>query len=231
MTAETRLAGWYQMLISYLYIISSSGFFTAKGNLVSSIMYPQPINFRFYQDAAKFLLILGFVGKRLFICLFETSRFTRMSVFPPAFLGTIYSFGVLYQAGVSVALLFCKQRDVWPCSHTVLCLSDAGPADIYEMIGPAHFCLCISRPAGRSWSFGLWTLWPLWCLPRCLQLSPLAPSTHRVDWRNRASSASAHHASTSVASSRSSALTRWDGNHGPRCLALFPHVIHGIVHL
>lgn len=26
-------------------------------------MYPQPTNFRFYQDAAKFLLILGFVGK------------------------------------------------------------------------------------------------------------------------------------------------------------------------
>lgn len=46
-----------------LYNISSSGFFTAKGNLVSSIMYPQPTNFRFYQDAAKFLLILGIFGK------------------------------------------------------------------------------------------------------------------------------------------------------------------------
>ncbi|MEQ2200950.1 hypothetical protein XENOCAPTIV_005349 [Xenoophorus captivus] len=34
-------------------------FFTAKGNLVSSILYPQRINFRFYQDAMKFLLILG----------------------------------------------------------------------------------------------------------------------------------------------------------------------------
>lgn len=43
--------------------ISSSGFFTAKGNLVSSILYPQPTNFRFYQDSVKFLLILGFVGK------------------------------------------------------------------------------------------------------------------------------------------------------------------------
>lgn len=43
--------------------LCSSGFFTAKGSLVSSIMYPQPINFRFYQDAAKFLLILGLVGK------------------------------------------------------------------------------------------------------------------------------------------------------------------------
>uniref|UniRef100_H2SUA6 ATPase cation transporting 13A2 n=1 Tax=Takifugu rubripes TaxID=31033 RepID=H2SUA6_TAKRU len=62
-----------QTFLSYICIISSSGFFTAKGSLVSSIMYPQPINFRFYQDAAKFLLILG--------CL--------------AFLGTIYSFLII----------------------------------------------------------------------------------------------------------------------------------------
>lgn len=43
--------------------ISSAGFFTAKGNLVSSILYPQPTNFRFYQDSAKFLLLLGVFGK------------------------------------------------------------------------------------------------------------------------------------------------------------------------
>lgn len=59
-----------QTFLSCIHIISSSGFFTAKGNLVSSIMYPQPINFRFYQDAAKFLLILGFVGERMYLCLF-----------------------------------------------------------------------------------------------------------------------------------------------------------------
>ncbi|MEQ2162197.1 hypothetical protein GOODEAATRI_017343, partial [Goodea atripinnis] len=40
-------------------VVTSTGFFTAKGNLVSSILYPQQINFRFYQDAMKFLLILG----------------------------------------------------------------------------------------------------------------------------------------------------------------------------
>uniref|UniRef100_A0AAQ5YUG8 Cation-transporting P-type ATPase N-terminal domain-containing protein n=1 Tax=Amphiprion ocellaris TaxID=80972 RepID=A0AAQ5YUG8_AMPOC len=44
-------------------VVTNTGFFTAKGNLVSSILYPQPINFRFYQDAVKFLLILGCVGK------------------------------------------------------------------------------------------------------------------------------------------------------------------------
>lgn len=40
-----------------------SGFFTAKGDLISSILYPQPVNFRFYADAMKFLLFLGVLGK------------------------------------------------------------------------------------------------------------------------------------------------------------------------
>uniref|UniRef100_A0A8C9WW82 ATPase cation transporting 13A2 n=1 Tax=Sander lucioperca TaxID=283035 RepID=A0A8C9WW82_SANLU len=43
-------------------VVTSTGFFTAKGNLVSSILYPHPTDFRFYQDSAKFLLILGFVA-------------------------------------------------------------------------------------------------------------------------------------------------------------------------
>uniref|UniRef100_A0A8K9Y6L6 ATPase cation transporting 13A2 n=1 Tax=Oncorhynchus mykiss TaxID=8022 RepID=A0A8K9Y6L6_ONCMY len=43
-------------------VVTSTGFFTAKGDLVSSILYPQPINFRFYQDAIKFLLFLGGVA-------------------------------------------------------------------------------------------------------------------------------------------------------------------------
>uniref|UniRef100_A0A8C4H1C9 ATPase cation transporting 13A2 n=1 Tax=Dicentrarchus labrax TaxID=13489 RepID=A0A8C4H1C9_DICLA len=43
-------------------VVTSTGFFTAKGNLVSSILYPQPTNFRFYRDSAKFLLVLSFVA-------------------------------------------------------------------------------------------------------------------------------------------------------------------------
>uniref|UniRef100_A0AAY5KLV7 ATPase cation transporting 13A2 n=1 Tax=Esox lucius TaxID=8010 RepID=A0AAY5KLV7_ESOLU len=43
-------------------VVTSTGFYTAKGELISSILYPQPINFRFYQDAMKFLLFLGGVA-------------------------------------------------------------------------------------------------------------------------------------------------------------------------
>ncbi|XP_032377687.1 polyamine-transporting ATPase 13A2 [Etheostoma spectabile] len=71
-------------------VVTSTGFFTAKGDLVSSILYPQPTNFRFYQDSAKFLLILGFV----------------------AFVGTIYSFVVLYRSGATWLELVVMSLDV-----------------------------------------------------------------------------------------------------------------------
>ncbi|XP_051515898.1 polyamine-transporting ATPase 13A2-like isoform X2 [Myxocyprinus asiaticus] len=40
-------------------VVTRTGFFTAKGDLISSILYPQPLDFRFYKDAVKFLLFLG----------------------------------------------------------------------------------------------------------------------------------------------------------------------------
>ncbi|KAK7132311.1 hypothetical protein R3I93_018761 [Phoxinus phoxinus] len=43
-------------------VVTHTGFFTAKGDLISSILYPQPLDFRFYKDAMKFLLFLGFLA-------------------------------------------------------------------------------------------------------------------------------------------------------------------------
>ncbi|AWP09289.1 putative cation-transporting ATPase 13A2 [Scophthalmus maximus] len=71
-------------------VVTSTGFFTAKGNLVSSILYPQPINFRFYQDSIKFLLILGLV----------------------AFIGSIYNFVVLFRANVTWGFLVIRCLDI-----------------------------------------------------------------------------------------------------------------------
>ncbi|KAF3860102.1 hypothetical protein F7725_000357 [Dissostichus mawsoni] len=71
-------------------VVTSTGFFTAKGYLVSSIMYPQPTDFRFYQEVTKFLFILGFV----------------------AFLGTIYSFVVLFKTNSTWLELVIRCLDV-----------------------------------------------------------------------------------------------------------------------
>uniref|UniRef100_A0A673BBF9 ATPase cation transporting 13A2 n=1 Tax=Sphaeramia orbicularis TaxID=375764 RepID=A0A673BBF9_9TELE len=64
-------------------VVTSTGFFTAKGRLVSSILYPQPTNFRFYRDAAKFLLFLAAI----------------------ALGGTVYSVVLLVRFKVSVSLV------------------------------------------------------------------------------------------------------------------------------
>ncbi|XP_067302302.1 cation-transporting ATPase 13A2 isoform X2 [Pseudorasbora parva] len=43
-------------------VVTRTGFFTAKGDLISSILYPQPLDFRFYKDAMKFLFFLGLLA-------------------------------------------------------------------------------------------------------------------------------------------------------------------------
>lgn len=40
----------------------STGFNTAKGDLVRSILYPKPMNFKLYRDAFRFLMILAAVS-------------------------------------------------------------------------------------------------------------------------------------------------------------------------
>ncbi|XP_051915684.1 cation-transporting ATPase 13A2 isoform X2 [Hippocampus zosterae] len=71
-------------------VVTGTGFFTAKGNLVSSILYQQPINFRFYRDSAKFLVILGFF----------------------AFIGTVYSFVILSHYNMSWLELVIRVLDI-----------------------------------------------------------------------------------------------------------------------
>ncbi|XP_074831739.1 polyamine-transporting ATPase 13A2 [Carettochelys insculpta] len=42
-----------------LAVVTRTGFCTAKGDLISSILYPKPLSFRFYKDAVKFVLFLA----------------------------------------------------------------------------------------------------------------------------------------------------------------------------
>ncbi|XP_028265066.1 polyamine-transporting ATPase 13A2 isoform X2 [Parambassis ranga] len=71
-------------------VVTSTGFFTAKGNLVSSILYPQPLNFRFYKDAMKFLFILGSIAS----------------------IGSIYIFVILYRSNATWLELVIRSLDI-----------------------------------------------------------------------------------------------------------------------
>lgn len=190
---------------------SSSGFFTAKGDLVSSILYPQPTNFRFYQDSVKFLLILCTAGKKLGGELVETQMsfwnkfnfFHNVFPFSSAFFGTVYSFVVLFRACVSADTFLPALTNWWLVVvwHTKI-----------NELNPDFFPEYESRTPGWSWWSEAWILSPLRCPQRCQPPSPRAPSTPSTGWRSRASSASVHLASTSLERFLSSALTRWGGN-------------------
>ncbi|XP_056653578.1 probable cation-transporting ATPase 13A5 [Monodelphis domestica] len=43
-------------------VVLQTGFNTAKGDLVRSILYPRPLNFKLYSDAFKFIVFLAFLG-------------------------------------------------------------------------------------------------------------------------------------------------------------------------
>ncbi|XP_055021515.1 cation-transporting ATPase 13A2 isoform X2 [Boleophthalmus pectinirostris] len=71
-------------------VVTSTGFFTAKGNLVSSILYPQDSDFRFNRDASKFLLFLGLI----------------------ACMGTIYSIHLLVKYNASLKDIIVRSLDI-----------------------------------------------------------------------------------------------------------------------
>ncbi|KAM3921896.1 polyamine-transporting ATPase 13A2 isoform 2-T2 [Leptodactylus fuscus] len=64
-----------------LAIVTKTGFCTVKGNLISSILHPKPIHFKFYRDSLRFVLVLAIF----------------------AIIGTIYSIviHILYKSPVS----------------------------------------------------------------------------------------------------------------------------------
>ena len=50
--------------IQVMAVVTSTGFMTAKGSLVSAIMYPLPVDFRFERDSYRFI---GFLASLAFI--------------------------------------------------------------------------------------------------------------------------------------------------------------------
>lgn len=73
-----------------LAVVTRTGFCTAKGGLVSSILHPQPISFKFYRHSMKFVAALSVL----------------------ALLGTIYSIIILYRNRVPVKEIVIRALDL-----------------------------------------------------------------------------------------------------------------------
>ncbi|OPJ86261.1 putative cation-transporting ATPase 13A2 [Patagioenas fasciata monilis] len=73
-----------------LAVVTRTGFCTAKGDLISSILYPKPVSFKFYKDAVKFVLFLAVL----------------------AFGGTLYSILILVKNQVPVGQIIIRALDL-----------------------------------------------------------------------------------------------------------------------
>lgn len=73
-----------------LAVVTRTGFCTAKGDLISSILYPKPVSFKFYKDAVKFVLFLSGL----------------------ALIGTLYSIVILVRNQVSVGQIIIRALDL-----------------------------------------------------------------------------------------------------------------------
>ncbi|XP_040389701.1 polyamine-transporting ATPase 13A2 isoform X4 [Cygnus olor] len=73
-----------------LAVVTRTGFCTAKGDLISSILYPKPVSFKFYKDSVKFVLFLAVL----------------------AFIGTLYSILILVKNQVPVGQIIIRALDL-----------------------------------------------------------------------------------------------------------------------
>nr|XP_032608045.2 polyamine-transporting ATPase 13A2 isoform X2 [Taeniopygia guttata] len=73
-----------------LAVVTRTGFCTAKGDLISSILYPKPVSFKFYKDAVKFVLFLAML----------------------ALIGTLYSVLILVRNQVPVGQIIIRALDL-----------------------------------------------------------------------------------------------------------------------
>ncbi|OXB77267.1 UNVERIFIED_CONTAM: hypothetical protein H355_002259, partial [Colinus virginianus] len=100
-----------------LAVVTRTGFCTAKGDLISSILYPKPVTFKFYKDAVKFVLflaVLALVGTLYSILIMVKNQVGRSH--PTAEIYQLLSSGCSPHTGT----LTEEGLDVWG----VICLED-----------------------------------------------------------------------------------------------------------
>ena len=74
---QTRYFGMERVLA----VVIRTGFSTAKGNLVRSIMYPPPVDFKFEHDSYKFVELLACIASIGFVYTVITKVSSILSVF------------------------------------------------------------------------------------------------------------------------------------------------------
>uniref|UniRef100_A0A8C5Q6H3 Cation-transporting ATPase n=1 Tax=Leptobrachium leishanense TaxID=445787 RepID=A0A8C5Q6H3_9ANUR len=94
-------------------VVKQTGFNTAKGDLVRSIMYPKPMNFKLYQDATRFLMCLvgvAMIGFIYSVVLFSVKGASARDVIVMSLLAVTVAIPPVLPAAVAVAIMYAQKR-------------------------------------------------------------------------------------------------------------------------
>ncbi|XP_056419531.1 probable cation-transporting ATPase 13A4 [Hyla sarda] len=94
-------------------VVLQTGFNTAKGDMVRSILYPKPINFKLYQDAFRFLMFLvaiSVIGFIYSVVLFVVKGGTARDVIVKSLLAVTVAIPPVLPAAVATAIMYAQKR-------------------------------------------------------------------------------------------------------------------------
>uniref|UniRef100_A0A8C3XII9 Cation-transporting ATPase n=1 Tax=Chelydra serpentina TaxID=8475 RepID=A0A8C3XII9_CHESE len=93
-------------------VVLQTGFNTAKGDLVRSILYPKPMNFKLYRDAFKFIIILtliGVLGLIYTVCVYVQHKVVAETVAMALLLFTV-SVPPAIPAALTTGIVYAQKR-------------------------------------------------------------------------------------------------------------------------
>ncbi|KAG8445134.1 hypothetical protein GDO86_010050 [Hymenochirus boettgeri] len=94
-------------------VVMQTGFITAKGDMVRSILYPKPVNFKLHRDATRFLMCImaiAAVGFIYCVILFKVKGASVRDIIVKSLLSFTAAIPPILPAALSTALLYSQKR-------------------------------------------------------------------------------------------------------------------------
>ncbi|XP_053315068.1 probable cation-transporting ATPase 13A4 [Spea bombifrons] len=94
-------------------VVKQTGFNTAKGEMVRSILYPKPMNFKLYRDATRFLMclvLIAFIGFIYSVVLFTVKGATVRDVIVKSLICVTVAIPPVLPAAVATAIMYAQKR-------------------------------------------------------------------------------------------------------------------------
>ncbi|XP_018423017.1 PREDICTED: probable cation-transporting ATPase 13A4 [Nanorana parkeri] len=94
-------------------VVLQTGFNTAKGDMVRSILYPKPMNFKLYRDAFRFLMclvVIAIIGFIYSVVLFTVKGATARDIIVKSFIVVTVAIPPVLPAAVATGIMYAQKR-------------------------------------------------------------------------------------------------------------------------